>query len=340
MLFVYDGTTPADFEEATRVGDGPAALRRRRHAGRAHLDHRPRPAARGQAGPAGPQRSTATPPTSTAGRRRGSARPWPGPARWPATPTWPPASSTCSRTSSGSRACRPTTAREIRRMKARIERERIPPGEDPQFHLKLGRGSLSDVEWTAQLLQLRWGMRSPSTMGALELLDRAGPPRPPATPRCWPAPTASARRPGTACSWFAAAAGQLAAPARRPSCCGWPGRSARRPRAARGVPPRDAPGPPGGGAAVLRQVGARQSSRRWRRDPVNQPDTSDDEVSRDQPVTSTRRRDARSGRPAQGDGLGRDDVAGLGGVEVRGPRPGRAAGERGEEGRRSPTRQP
>ena len=30
--------------------------------------------------------------------------------------------------------------REIRRMKARIERERIPPGEDPQFHLKLGRG--------------------------------------------------------------------------------------------------------------------------------------------------------------------------------------------------------
>ena len=28
--------------------------------------------------------------------------------------------------------------REIRRMKARIERERIPPGEDPQFHLKLG----------------------------------------------------------------------------------------------------------------------------------------------------------------------------------------------------------
>ena len=45
--------------------------------------------------------------------------------------------------------------REIRRMKARIERERIPAGEDPSFHLKLGRGSLSDVEWTAQLLQLR-----------------------------------------------------------------------------------------------------------------------------------------------------------------------------------------
>ncbi len=60
--------------------------------------------------------------------------------------------------------------REIRRTKARIERERIPPGEDPAFHLKLGRGSLSDVEWTVQLLQLRWGVRSPSTMGGIHAL--------------------------------------------------------------------------------------------------------------------------------------------------------------------------
>jgi glutamate-ammonia-ligase adenylyltransferase len=62
--------------------------------------------------------------------------------------------------------------REVRRMKARIERERIPPGEDPQFHLKLGRGSLSDVEFTAQLLQLRHGarhaaLRTTSTITAL-----------------------------------------------------------------------------------------------------------------------------------------------------------------------------
>jgi glutamate-ammonia-ligase adenylyltransferase len=64
--------------------------------------------------------------------------------------------------------------RDIRRMKARIERERIPIGDDPAFHLKLGRGSLSDIEWTAQLLQLRWGVRSPSTMGALELLTEQG----------------------------------------------------------------------------------------------------------------------------------------------------------------------
>jgi glutamate-ammonia-ligase adenylyltransferase len=62
--------------------------------------------------------------------------------------------------------------REVRRMKARIERERIPPGEDPQFHLKLGRGSLSDVEFLVQLLQLQHGgpddeLRLPGTIDAL-----------------------------------------------------------------------------------------------------------------------------------------------------------------------------
>ena len=64
--------------------------------------------------------------------------------------------------------------REIRRMKARVERERIPPGEDPQFHLKLGRGSLSDIEWTAQLPQLRHGVRATGTMAALDALAAAG----------------------------------------------------------------------------------------------------------------------------------------------------------------------
>jgi glutamate-ammonia-ligase adenylyltransferase len=64
--------------------------------------------------------------------------------------------------------------REIRRIKARVERERIPPDEDPQFHLKLGRGSLSDVEWTAQLLQLRHGVRGTGTMEALRHLLTAG----------------------------------------------------------------------------------------------------------------------------------------------------------------------
>jgi glutamate-ammonia-ligase adenylyltransferase len=69
--------------------------------------------------------------------------------------------------------------REVRRMKVRIEQERIPPGEDPQFHLKLGRGSLSDVEFTVQLLQLEHGAEHPSvrtseTMTALEALEAVG----------------------------------------------------------------------------------------------------------------------------------------------------------------------
>jgi glutamate-ammonia-ligase adenylyltransferase len=69
--------------------------------------------------------------------------------------------------------------REVRRMKARIERERIPPGEDPQFHLKLGRGSLSDVEFTVQLEQLAHGgahpeVREPSTLRALAALVNIG----------------------------------------------------------------------------------------------------------------------------------------------------------------------
>ena len=69
--------------------------------------------------------------------------------------------------------------REVRRMKARIERERIPPGEDPQFHLKLGRGSLSDIEFTVQLEQLAHGgaqpeVREPSTLRALDALVAIG----------------------------------------------------------------------------------------------------------------------------------------------------------------------
>jgi len=64
--------------------------------------------------------------------------------------------------------------REVRRMKVRIERERMKPGEDPEFHLKLGKGSLSDIEFTVQLLQLRYGVVEPSTMRALGMLVDAG----------------------------------------------------------------------------------------------------------------------------------------------------------------------
>ena len=61
---------------------------------------------------------------------------------------------------------------EIRRLKARMETERLPQGADPKRHVKLGRGSLSDVEWLVQLLQLRFGskhpaIRTPKTLDAL-----------------------------------------------------------------------------------------------------------------------------------------------------------------------------
>jgi glutamate-ammonia-ligase adenylyltransferase len=64
--------------------------------------------------------------------------------------------------------------REIRRIKARVERERIRAGEDPAFHLKLGRGSLSDVEWTVQLLQLEHRVRGAGTKEALAALEAEG----------------------------------------------------------------------------------------------------------------------------------------------------------------------
>lgn len=50
---------------------------------------------------------------------------------------------------------------EIRRIKARIEAERLPRGADPTTHTKIGRGGLADVEWTVQLLQLQHGHRVP-----------------------------------------------------------------------------------------------------------------------------------------------------------------------------------
>ncbi|MDG4858350.1 bifunctional glutamine-synthetase adenylyltransferase/deadenyltransferase, partial [Streptomyces sp. T-3] len=62
--------------------------------------------------------------------------------------------------------------REIRRLKARMEAERLPRGADPTLHAKLGRGGLSDVEWVVQLLQLQhgWvepGLRTTRTRSAL-----------------------------------------------------------------------------------------------------------------------------------------------------------------------------
>jgi glutamate-ammonia-ligase adenylyltransferase len=68
---------------------------------------------------------------------------------------------------------------EVRRIKARVDDERLPRGADRQTHLKLGRGGLADVEWTVQLLQMRHAgrveaLRTPQTLPALEAAAAAG----------------------------------------------------------------------------------------------------------------------------------------------------------------------
>lgn len=69
--------------------------------------------------------------------------------------------------------------REIRRIKARVDAERLPRGADPNTHTKLGRGGLADVEWTVQLLQLRHAHEIPalhntSTLETLTAIADAG----------------------------------------------------------------------------------------------------------------------------------------------------------------------
>lgn len=71
-----------------------------------------------------------------------------------------------------------SSVREVRRIKARVETERLPQGADRRRHLKLGDGALSDVEWLVQLLQLRHaghepGLRTTSTLEALAAAARA-----------------------------------------------------------------------------------------------------------------------------------------------------------------------
>ncbi|MDZ7676778.1 MAG: bifunctional [glutamine synthetase] adenylyltransferase/[glutamine synthetase]-adenylyl-L-tyrosine phosphorylase [Acidimicrobiales bacterium] len=64
--------------------------------------------------------------------------------------------------------------REIRRIKARIEAERVPPGIEPWRHYKLGPGALADVEWTVQLLQWEAGIDGRGTLRSLERLVDEG----------------------------------------------------------------------------------------------------------------------------------------------------------------------
>lgn len=68
--------------------------------------------------------------------------------------------------------------REVRRIKARIDDERLPRGADPATHLKLGRGGLGDIEWTVQLLQMQYAgrvasLRTPRTLAALQAAEEA-----------------------------------------------------------------------------------------------------------------------------------------------------------------------
>ena len=67
--------------------------------------------------------------------------------------------------------------RDIRTMKARVESERLPRGIDPKFHLKLGPGGLSDIEWLVQFVQLNFAhdfpdLKSTSTITVLEQLTK------------------------------------------------------------------------------------------------------------------------------------------------------------------------
>jgi glutamate-ammonia-ligase adenylyltransferase len=69
--------------------------------------------------------------------------------------------------------------REVRRIKARVDDERLPRGADPATHLKLGRGGLADVEWTVQLLQMQHAgaieaLRTTRTLKALRAAVEAG----------------------------------------------------------------------------------------------------------------------------------------------------------------------
>jgi glutamate-ammonia-ligase adenylyltransferase len=63
---------------------------------------------------------------------------------------------------------------DVRRMRERIERERVRPAEATAFHLKLGRGSLADVQFAVELALMRHGGGDPEvrTRRTLEAIER------------------------------------------------------------------------------------------------------------------------------------------------------------------------
>ncbi|MGI8700164.1 MAG: bifunctional [glutamine synthetase] adenylyltransferase/[glutamine synthetase]-adenylyl-L-tyrosine phosphorylase [Nocardioidaceae bacterium] len=73
----------------------------------------------------------------------------------------------------------PADITEVRRIKARVDAERLPRGVDRRTHVKLGPGGIADVEWTVQLLQLRHAeaqpaLRTTQTLGALAAAAHLG----------------------------------------------------------------------------------------------------------------------------------------------------------------------
>ncbi|GAA4786752.1 bifunctional [glutamine synthetase] adenylyltransferase/[glutamine synthetase]-adenylyl-L-tyrosine phosphorylase [Corynebacterium canis] len=71
------------------------------------------------------------------------------------------------------------TVREVRRMKARVDNERLPRGADRNTHTKLGRGALTDIEWTVQLLIMLHahevpGLHNTSTLECLDVIEQEG----------------------------------------------------------------------------------------------------------------------------------------------------------------------
>ena len=135
--------------------------------------------------------------TTRAGRSSGRRRRCCGPRRSPATRSSAAAFLAAGRPAPlpGRRARRRTTLREIRRIKARVESERLPRGADRTLHTKLGPGGLADVEWTVQLLQLQHAAEragaadDPDAGGAATAAADAGLLDAASRPACW-------RRPG------------------------------------------------------------------------------------------------------------------------------------------------
>ena len=156
---------------------------------------------------------------------------------------------------------------EIRRLKGRVDSERLPRGADPATHTKLGRGGLADIEWTVQLLQLSHGaevprLRTQQTLAALHAARDAGLLEP-TMPTCSRRPGARPPGPATRSCWCATRPiDQLptsgpGAGRGRPGD-GLPGRIRPGP-ADRRLPPGDPPRAPGGRGDLLRRRRSRRA---------------------------------------------------------------------------------